>query len=204
MVVCSLEQVREFKYLGCIFSEDAKFDKEIAERKMKGNQVTSQLRSRIFNKREVSKETKLLIHKAIFRPTIMYGSESWVDSGYLIHDLEVADMNVARMISGTSRRDQWENRIRNDDIRSELGIDSIDEAARKSRLRWYGHTLRMNDSRMPKRLLNSDHEGSRGRGRPRRRFIDSVKGDLNVRGLNLDNAQGTALNRGEWRKVVPG
>lgn len=200
----SLEQVREFKYLGCIFSEDAKFDKEIAERKMKGNQVTSQLRSRIFNKREVSKETKLLIHKAIFRPTLMYGSESWVDSGNIFQDLEVADMNVARMISGTSRRDQWENRIRNDDIRCELGIDSIDEAARKSRLRWYGHTLRMNESRMPKRLLDSEVEGSRGRGRPRRRFIDSVKSDLEIRGLNLDAARVVSSDRPEWRKVVRG
>lgn len=125
-----LEQVKEFKYLGCIFSGDAKFDKENAERKIKGNQVTSQLRSRIFNKKEVSKETKLLIHNAIFRPTIMYGSESWVDSGYLIQDLEVADMNVARMISGTSRRDQWENRIHNEDIRNELGIDLIDKATK--------------------------------------------------------------------------
>jgi len=199
-----LEQVREFKYLGCIFSEDAKFDKEFAERKTKGNQVTSQLRSRIFNKKEVSKGTKLLIHKAIFRTTVLYGSESWVDSGYLVYDLEVADMNVARMISGTSRRDQWENRIHNEDIRNELGIDSIDEAARKSRLRWYGQTLRMSNSRMPKKLLSSELEGSRGRGRPRRRFIDSVKADLEVRGLNLTEAGTLASNRREWGTVVRG
>jgi hypothetical protein len=134
----------------------------------------------------------------------LYGSESWVDSGYLVYDLEVADMNVARMISGTSRRDQWENRIHNEDIRNELGIDSIDEAARKSRLRWYGQTLRMSNSRMPKKLLSSELEGSRGRGRPRRRFIDSVKADLEVRGLNLTEAGTLASNRREWGTVVRG
>lgn len=40
-------------------------------------------------------------------------------------------MKVIRMISGLSRRDQWENRICNDDIR----VDSkVEEVARRSRL----------------------------------------------------------------------
>lgn len=44
---------------------------------------------------ELSRDTKLMIHRSIFRvrPTIMYGSESWVDWGYLMRDLEVANMN---------------------------------------------------------------------------------------------------------------
>ncbi|XP_031639874.1 uncharacterized protein LOC116351868, partial [Contarinia nasturtii] len=89
-----LEKVSQFKYLGCIFSEDGKFDKEFEQRRMNGNKVVAQLRSHVFNKRELSKETKLLIHQSIFRPTILYGSESWVDSQNLIHGLELADMKV--------------------------------------------------------------------------------------------------------------
>src|SRR6202012_5950717 len=64
-----LEQVSEFKYLGTIFSEDGRLVKE-------GNAVASQLRSRVFNKKELSSDTKLAIHSSIFRPTILYGSES--------------------------------------------------------------------------------------------------------------------------------
>ena len=60
--------------------------------------------------------------RSIFRPTILYGSESWVDCGYLVHDLEVADMNVLRMIAKTSRRQQWDEHIRNEDIRVNLGL----------------------------------------------------------------------------------
>lgn len=66
---------------------------------MNGNKVTAQLRSHVFNKQKLSKETKMMIHRSIFRPTLTYGSESWVDSGNLLHDLEVAAMKVLRMIS---------------------------------------------------------------------------------------------------------
>src|ERR1700743_2767006 len=113
-----LEQVSEFKYLGTMFCEDGKLVKEIDHRRKKGNAVASQLRSHVFNKKELSADTKLSIHRLIFRPTILYGSEgSWVDYGYLIHDLEVADMNVLRMTARTSLRQQWDEHIRNEYIR---------------------------------------------------------------------------------------
>ena len=82
-----------------------KLVKEFEERRRKGNAVASQLRSHVFNKKELSSDTKLAIHRSIFRLTILYGSESWVDCGYLVHDLEVSDMNVLRRIARVNRRD---------------------------------------------------------------------------------------------------
>jgi len=112
-------------------------------------------------------------------------------------------MNVLRMIAGTNRREQWENHIRNDDIREILNVESVEEAAGKSRPRWYGHVQRMNEVRLPKKILNSELPGRRRRGRPRRRFIDSVKEDVLARGLNWDeDTIGLAQNRAEWRRVV--
>ena len=69
-----LGQVSEFKYLGTIFSEDGKLVKEFEERRRKRNAVASQLRSHVFNKKALSSDTKLAIHRSIFRPTILYGS----------------------------------------------------------------------------------------------------------------------------------
>lgn len=199
----SLEQVSEFKYLGCVFSEDGKLDREFEERKRKGNAVTSQLRSHIFSKKELSSNTKLTIHQSIFRPTIMYGSESWVDSGYLVHNLEVADMTVLRMIAGTNRREQWENRISNISIRENLGCLSVEEVARVNRLRWFGHVHQMDDLRLPKRILVAEMPANRSRGRPRRRFIDSVKDDLSTRDLVLnDELLNVVRNRAEWRRIT--
>lgn len=207
-IVCKLndqvlEQVSEFKYLGTIFSEDGKLVKEMEHRRKNGNAVASQLRSHVFNKRELSNDTKLTIHRSIFRPTILYGSESWVDCGYLVHDLEVADMNVLRMVAKTSRRQQWDEHIRNEDIRENLGVSSVEEAVRVSRLRWFEHVQRMQASRLPKRIMSAEVQGIRGRGRPRRRFLDSVKCDLEFRGLSLDDhTMSLAQDRVAWRGVV--
>ena len=57
-VVCmlngqELEQVSEFKYLGTIFSDDGKLVTEFGERRKKGIAVASQLRSHVFNKKEL-------------------------------------------------------------------------------------------------------------------------------------------------------
>lgn len=58
----------------------------------------------------------------------------------------------------------------------------IDEAARKSRLRWFRHVQRMNESRLPKLILDAEANGQRGRDKPRRRYLDSFKCDLKERG----------------------
>ena len=57
----------------------------------------------------------------------------------------MSDTKVLWMISGVSRGDQWENRVRNERIRKDLNVDLIDEAARKSILRWFEHVQRMNE-----------------------------------------------------------
>src|SRR6201990_2946078 len=96
-------------------------------------------------------------------------------------------MNVLRMIAKTSRRQQWDEHIRNEDIRVDLGVDSVEEAARVSRLRWFRHVQWMQSDRLPWGIMSEEVQGKRGRGRPRRRFLDSVRSDLEIRGLRLDD-----------------
>ena len=199
-----IEQVSSFSYLGCIISEDGKLDKEFDSRIAKANAVSSQLRNTLFSKKEVSTKTKLSIHRAIFRPIITYGSESWVDTNSSIQKLEVADMRVLRMVSGIRRWDQWQDNISNDDIRGKLGVNDIDETARQSRLRWWGHVQRMGEDRLPKQIFESSVGGKRGKGRPRRRWEDSVGNDLDVRELRWEVARELARDRGRWRRVVKG
>ena len=126
-----------------------------------------------------------------------------VKAGYLVHDLEVSDMNVLRIIARVNRRDQWDNHVRNCDIRENLGVTSVEEAARASRFHWFGHVHRMRDERLPNRILSAEVPGVRGRGKPRRRFIDSVRSDLEVRGLGLDEQVITlAQDSVAWRGMV--
>ena len=42
-------------------------------------------------------------------------------------------------------------------------------------LRWFGHVERMYGERMAKKIYNSGVEGTRGRGRPNRVWMDGAK-----------------------------
>jgi hypothetical protein len=65
-------------------------------------------------------------------------------------------------IMGKTRRE----RIRNTYIRGELKMDEIQNQIKRSRLRWFGHVKRMDEHRIPKRLLEMKISGRRPRGRP--------------------------------------
>src|SRR5258706_5453012 len=85
-----------------------------------------------------------------------------------------------------------------------LGVNDIDETARQSRLRWWDHVQRMGEDRLPKQIFESSVGGKRGKGRPRRRWEDSVGNDLDVRELRWEVARELARDRGRWRRVVKG
>jgi len=97
-----------------------------------------------------------IIHKVIFRPTLMYGSESWVDLGNFVHKLEVIDMRANRMIAEKSRWNEWQDRISNDSIRNR-------------------NIQRMGNNRLQKQIICAGNVGKRSRGRPRRRWLGSVR-----------------------------
>ena len=106
------------------------------------------------------------------------------------------------MISGTNRWEQWQEGTRNEEIKGKLEMNTLDEAVRMSRLRWWGHVKRMGEERIPKRLMSSAVEGKRSRGRPRRQWLDSVLNDLKVRGVEDQEAAVLTGNRGSWRRLV--
>nr|XP_014277779.1 uncharacterized protein LOC106681782 [Halyomorpha halys] len=77
------------------------------------------------------------------------------------------------------------DRIRNEDIRSRLGVTvGVPERIRRSRLIWYGHFQRMPERRWPKRLLQWEQPGRRKR---ERRWKDCVEQDLAGRGLEEED-----------------
>ena len=50
------------------------------------------------------------------------------------------------------------NRIRNTNIRLELGVDEIKNGIQKSRLRWFGHIMQMREEEIHKKILHTKME----------------------------------------------
>ena len=78
------------------------------------------------------------LYGACVRSVILHGCETWAVKEEDTMRLERADRAMIRWICGVSFRD----RVSSSELRSRLGLRSIDELMRDKRLRWFGHVER--------------------------------------------------------------
>ena len=55
---------------------------------------------------------------------------------------------------------------------------------------------------MAKRVMESEVEGRRVRGRPRMGWSEAVKNSLDAIGVPVEDRRVLAKDRGEWKKIV--
>ena len=73
----------------------------------------------------------------------------------------------------------------------------------KSRaMRWAGHVARMGEERVVYRVLVGKPEGRRPLGRPRRRWANNIRTDLQELGCVYMDLIGLAQDRNRWRTLV--
>jgi hypothetical protein len=77
---------------------------------------------------------------------------------------------------------------------------TITETIRVHRLRWFGHVQRMEENRIPKRVLSMKLEATRPRGSPRNRWQDEVSED--GRRVGGEEWQGKVYDREELKKLL--
>ena len=67
---------------------------------------------------------------------------------------------------------------------------------------WAGHVARMGEERGVYRVLLWKTEGRRPLGRPRRRWVDNIRMDLQEVGCGFMDWIGLAQDRDRWRTLV--
>ena len=70
------------------------------------------------------------------------------------------------------------------------------------RLRWAGHVARMEEGRGAFKILTGKPTGKRPLGRPRRRWEDNIRMDLEEIGINTRKWVDSAQHRDYWRAPV--
>ena len=79
-------------------------------------------------------------------------------------------------------------------------IPIIIETIRLNRLHWFGHVQRMEENRIPKRVLYMNLGTTRLRGRPRNRWRDGVREDGRI--VGAEGWQEKVHNREEQKKFL--
>jgi len=70
------------------------------------------------------------------------------------------------------------------------------------RMRWAGHVARMGGEREVYRVLVGKSEGKRPLGRPKRRWVDNIRMDLQWVRCGYMDWNGLAQDRDRWRTFV--
>jgi hypothetical protein len=109
-------------------------------------------------------------YKVVARPSLLYGSETWVTTKRDMTRLEAAGMRFLRSVTGYTRL----GKIRSEVIRKEQEISGIQDVRLKYKQNWINHLERMNNTRLPKHALKYKPRGRRDRGRHRKRWQASM------------------------------
>ena len=79
---------------------------------------------------------------------------------------------------------EW-RKLHNEELSDLYSLPNIVRVVKSRRMRWAGHVARMRQGRVVYRVLVGKHEGKRPLGRPRRRWVDNIKMDLQEVGGGL-------------------
>ena len=194
-----LPQVKEFKYLGVLFTSEGRMGREMDRRIGAASAVMRTLYRSVVAKRELSRKAKLSIYRSIYVPTLTYGHELWVVTERTRSRIQAAEMSFLRRVAGLTLRD----RVRSTDIREELGVEPLLLHVERSQLRWFGHLIRMSPGRLPLEVFRARPTGRRPRGRPRARWRDYISLLAWERlGIPQGELEGVAGVKDVWRSLL--
>jgi len=112
--------------------------------------------------------------------------------------------NMLRRIFGPRRDEvmgEW-RRLHNEELSDLYSSPNIVWVIKWRRIRWAGHVARMGEETGAYRVLVGKPEGKKPLGRPRRRWVDNIRNDLQEVGCGYMNWIGLAQDRDGCRRFV--
>ena len=92
--------------------------------------------------------------------------------------------------------------MHNEELNDHYCSPNIVRVIKSRRMRWAGHVARMVEKRGAYRVLVGKPVGKRPLGRPRRRWVDNIRMDLQEVGCGYGDWIGLAQDRYRWRTLV--
>jgi hypothetical protein len=116
----------------------------------------------------------------------------------------VFENRVLRRVFGPKRDEvtgEW-RKLHNEELSDLYPLPNIVRVVKSKRMRWAGHVARIGEGRVVHRVLVGKPEGKRPLGRPRRRWENNIKMDLQEVGCGGIDWMELAQNRDRWWALV--
>ena len=186
----------------CVCDQNS-IPEEIKSRLRSGNACHYSVQN-LLSSRLLSKNLKIKIFRTIILPIVLYGCETWSLTLQGERKLRLFGNMVLRRIFGPRRGEEtgeW-RRLHDEELNVLYSSHNIVRVIKSRRMRWVGHVARMGEERGVYRVLLGKSEGRRPLGRPRRRWVDNIKMDLQEVGCGCMDWIGLAQDRDRWRTLV--
>ena len=166
-------KIKKFKYLGSTVQESGSCEREVKKRVQAEWNGWTKVSGVICN-RSLPARVKGKVYSTVVRPTMVYGLETVAVTKKQVKEMEVAEIKMLRFAMGVTRKDK----IRNEYNRGAVKVERLVMKMREGTLRWYGHVMRRDQEYVGRKMMEMEFPGKRKRGRPKRRFLDLVKEDM--------------------------
>ena len=158
-----LPSVNSFKYLGSVIDGSGGCGKDVDGRIKVAWSRWRDLSGDIYDKK-VPIQLKSKLYKTVVRPAMVYyGSECWALRKQEEKGLHTTEMKMLRWSQGKTRKD----RIKYETIRGIARVTPIKSVLTQTRLSWYGHVMRREETHITRSTLSMTVTGTRPRGRPK-------------------------------------
>jgi len=147
---------------------------------------------------------KIKIYRNIILPVVLYGCETCSLTLREVRKLRVFENMVLRRIFGPRRDEvtgEWRG-LHNEELNDLYSSPNIVRVIKWRRMRRAGHVARMGEKMGVYRVLLEKAEGRRPLGRPRRRWLDNIRLDLQEVECGYIDWTGLAQDRDRWRMLV--
>ena len=143
--------------------------------------------------RKLSAKVKGKIYQSVIRSAMLYEVETVATTEKQLGQTEVAELKMVRWALGITSKDKTNNEF----VRGTAKVAKLGDKLRGTRLRWYGHVRRREEGYVGKRMVKMTIPGKRKKGRPKRRWMDLVREDMEIVGAR----EGDEVDRVLWRRL---
>ena len=194
-------------YLGSLFAEDGNSLAAVKHRICCAETIVKRLYPRVFRRRAVNNRLKGNFVGSAVIASLLYGLQHCSFGKREQRCLDGYFLRLAKRVMRLPHDFHLSYAV----AEERLGVKRPSTLLAKERLRWIGHALRSEDTVLLEVLTFVPEGGARGRGRPRRRFYDTIKTDLLARGIVIEARDQKyfwpalaeiSLDRNAWRTVV--
>jgi hypothetical protein len=150
---------------------------------------------KIMKDQDVKKATKIKVAETVIFPAVTYGSDSWMVRNKERKKIDAFELWMWRKIL----RVPWTEKRTNFSVLEEVKPKRSKEATiLQLKLRYFGHVMQAEGS-LERDIMFGQVAGYRRQGKPRMRWLDSIK---EATGLRLDVLKEAVQHRNKWRMLV--